>query len=305
MPRCAAKLPPRAARHAVRSGVHPVAPAAYCIDVVVHVFDFPGTCVVTDEQVCSQIRVLNQDFHGTNTNPLPPCFAPLKGRMNVRFRLAKQDPFGRPTSGVTRITGTTGCYEPTDETIFDAQKGGVDIWDPKRYLNIYVLPCMTEGVLGYATFPDELPQALYKDGVVVIATAFGTTGCAQAPTDGGRTVVHEVGHWLGLIHIWGDDEDEPNCCLATDQVADTPNQCGPTEGCPHGVVTDVCTGEPCGIMYQNYMDYTDDACMGLFTTGQVERMLYFMATFRSTFACKPKRAKCCCPRRRCCCPRKQ
>ncbi|HNY55446.1 MAG TPA: zinc-dependent metalloprotease, partial [Chitinophagales bacterium] len=106
------------------------------------------------------------------------------------------------------------------------------------------------------------------DGVVIGYQYFGSTGVVEAPYDLGRTTTHEIGHWLNLEHIWGDDDN----CSGSDNVSDTPNQETETTGCPSGVRTDNCTSNSPGVMYQNYMDYTDDACMVMFTKGQVDRM---------------------------------
>ena len=122
-----------------------------------------------------------------------------------------------------------------------------------------------DGLLGYAQFPGGPRRT---DGVVVTASAFGTSGTARAPFDRGRTAVHEVGHWLNLRHIWGDTED----CSGSDLVADTPNAAGPNYGRP--IFPRVsCANGPNGDMFMNFMDYVDDAAMLLFTPQQVARML--------------------------------
>ena len=121
------------------------------------------------------------------------------------------------------------------------------------------------GLLGYAQFPGG---AASTDGVVITHSAFGTRGTARAPFDGGRTAVHEIGHWLNLRHIWGDDDEG---CSGSDFVADTPNQAGPNLGSP-SFPTATCGNAPNGDMFMNYMDYTDDAAMFMFTKGQAARM---------------------------------
>ncbi|MFN8394721.1 MAG: M43 family zinc metalloprotease [Bacteroidia bacterium] len=113
------------------------------------------------------------------------------------------------------------------------------------------------------------------------------TGTATAPYNKGRTATHEVGHWLNLYHIWGDDADgNGTCttsseCAGSDAVSDTPNQCEMKYGAPTGVVTDGCTSTSPGIMYMNYMDYTDDAAMNMFTVGQKARIVATMTGSRS------------------------
>jgi hypothetical protein len=124
---------------------------------------------------------------------------------------------------------------------------------------------LSSNLLGYAQFPGGPAQT---DGVVILHSAFGTTGTAAAPFDRGRTATHEIGHWLNLFHIWGDDGTG---CNGTDEVDDTPNQADENTGCP-GFPSPSCANDPNGDMFMNYMDYTDDACMFMFTAGQVTRM---------------------------------
>ncbi|HEX2899745.1 MAG TPA: GEVED domain-containing protein, partial [Bacteroidia bacterium] len=167
--------------------------------------------------------------------------------------------------------------------------GGKDAWDRSKYLNIWVCN-LSGGLLGYAQFPGG-PAA--TDGVVIGHQYFGTTGTATAPFNKGRTATHEVGHWLNLFHIWGDDcgQGDGICsagseCSGSDGVTDTPNQCEMVTGNPGvGVVrTDGCTTSSPGVMWQNYMDYSDDAAMNLFTTGQKARMVSIMTGSRASLA---------------------
>ena len=103
---------------------------------------------------------------------------------------------------------------------------------------------------------------------MILHSAFGNTGTATAPFNLGRTATHEIGHWLNLRHIWGDDGTG---CSGSDFVADTPNAAGPNFGTPtFPHVT--CNNGPNGDLFMNYMDYTDDAAMFMFTAGQVDRM---------------------------------
>jgi hypothetical protein len=131
---------------------------------------------------------------------------------------------------------------------------------------------LTGGLLGYAQFPGG---PLATDGVVINFQAFGTSGTAQAPFNKGRTATHEVGHYFNLRHIWGDTPD----CSGSDMVADTPNCAGPNFGRP-GFPTITCNNGPNGDMFMNYMDYTDDAAMFMFTTQQVVRMRTTLETVR-------------------------
>ena len=128
-----------------------------------------------------------------------------------------------------------------------------DIWDPNKYLNIYV--CDLSNALGFASFPGTSQS---RDAVVINYNNFGTINIL-APYNKGRTATHEVGHWLNLLHIWGDG----NC--GNDQVDDTPIQNSANYGCPSHP-SPSCSNE--GDMFQNFMDYTDDGCMNLFTNGQ-------------------------------------
>ncbi len=156
-----------------------------------------------------------------------------------------------------------------------ASKGGSTAWPPDAYLNIWVCT-LGGGLLGYAQFPGG-PKA--TDGVVVLNSAFGTEGIAAAPFDKGRTLTHEIGHWLNLRHIWGDTLD----CSGGDRVPDTPNCEGPNIGKPtFPVIT--CSNAPHGDMFMNYMDYVDDAAMFMFTAGQVSRMSACLAGPRKSFA---------------------
>ena len=143
--------------------------------------------------------------------------------------------------------------------------GGDDGWDSRNYLNIWV--CRLQGFLGYASNPG-CPSEM--DGVVISSSVFGTIN-TEAPYHMGRTAVHEIGHWLGLKHIWGDS------FCGDDLVEDTPRQGSFTKGCPEGKFLSSCDNAPLGDMYMNYMDFTDDACMNLFTIGQKQRMLAHFA----------------------------
>jgi len=158
---------------------------------------------------------------------------------------------------------------------FTAQ-GGHDAWDSTRYLNMWVCPEIMDGprtLLGYAQFPGGLPAT---DGVAIIHNAFGTSGTASPPFNLGRTATHEVGHWLDLFHIWGDQVG----CSTDDQVADTPRQDRENFGTP-SFPHITCNNGPNGDMFMNYMDYVDDAAMFMFTPGQVARVRATLAGPRS------------------------
>jgi hypothetical protein len=237
------------------------------IPVVVHVVWKTAAQNISDAQIHSQIDVLNKDYRKTNPDiaNLPAAFQPLATDARIEFELATTDPNGAATNGITR-TQTTADSFIDDNKVKSAATGGVDAWNTAKYLNLWVCE-LGNSLLGYAQFPGG-PAA--TDGVVILNSAFGTVGTAAAfaPYNLGRTASHEIGHWLNLRHIWGDDG---NGCNGDDLVADTPNAAGPNFGkptFPH--VT--CNNGPNGDLFQNYMDYTDDAAMFMFTAGQVARM---------------------------------
>ncbi|WUI00708.1 zinc metalloprotease [Spirillospora sp. NBC_00431] len=218
-----------------------------------------------DSQIHSQIDVLNQDFRATNpdVSRVPDVWKPLVADFEIEFALATTDPFGEPTGGIVRVETAHGDFD-TDDAVKFGTEGGSDAWPADQYLNMWVCQ-LGGGLLGYAQFPGGPPET---DGVVILHSAFGTSGTAADPFDGGRTATHEIGHWLDLFHIWGDDGTG---CDQDDGVADTPNQAGSNVGkptFPH--VT--CKNGPNGDMFMNYMDYVDDDSMFLFTQGQRERV---------------------------------
>lgn len=245
------------------------------IPVVVHVVHKTPEQDISREQVDSQIRVLNEDFRRRNpdASTIPAAFAPLAADARITFALATSDPAGNPTDGITRTRTTVDAFGD-DDSVKSSATGGADAWPAAEYLNIWVCQ-LAGGLLGYAQFPGG-PAA--TDGVVVLHTAFGTTGTAAPPFNRGRTTTHEVGHWLNLRHIWGDDGDG---CSGSDFVDDTPNQGGPNFGAP-AFPTLSCSNGPNGDMFMNYMDYVDDAAMVMFTAGQVTRMQAALDGPRST-----------------------
>jgi Pregnancy-associated plasma protein-A len=245
------------------------------IPVVVHVVHRNNTEDISQAQIDSQIDVLNKDFRKRNADisGVPAPFAPLAADSRITFKLATVDPSGNPTNGVTR-TRTTQSGFTDDDAVKSAATGGANAWPADQYLNLWVCHLLG-GLLGYAQFPGG-PAA--TDGVVCRHSAFGTTGTAAAPFNLGRTATHEIGHWLNLRHIWGDDGDG---CGGTDFVADTPNQGGPNVGTPTFPKVS-CSNGPNGDMFMNYMDYTDDVGMFMFSAGQVARMQACLDGPRST-----------------------
>jgi hypothetical protein len=255
------------------SGVRRRLPAE--IPVVVHILYRAEADDLSDEQVATQIAVLNEDYAAANEDlkNVPPVFTDRVGNPGLRFALATVDPTGAATSGITRRKITTAAFG-VDDRMKAESTGGTDPWDATRYLNIWVCR-LSGGVLGYAQFPGGPAET---DGIVVTHTAFGTTGTAAAPFDLGRTATHEIGHYLNLFHIWGDDGTG---CGGTDEVDDTPNAAGPNFGVPtFPHVT--CSNGPHGDLFYDFMDYTDDRGMVMFTAGQAARMEACLDVVRSS-----------------------
>jgi len=229
------------------------------IPVVVHVVHNQPVENITDIQIKSQIDALNADFSRTNNdfNKVPSVFAKVSANTNIRFELAKVDPMGRPTTGIIHKKSTRMMWTD-DDKIKSVANGGSTTWDSRSYLNIWV--CNTvPGLTGYATFPGADRTI---DGIVVRYDAFGTTGKVVAPFNKGRTLTHEVGHWMGLKHLWGDQQ------CGDDGIQDTPKQRGGNSGDPVFPRVTACNSSKEGEMFMNFMDFTNDASMGMFTEGQ-------------------------------------
>ena len=218
---------------------------------------------ISTAQIKSQIAAMNKDFRAKNPDrtQTPDPWKGLISDARIQFKLVKV------TRTATAKTGFT-----FDDAVKKTGTGGVPPFEPKTHLNLWTC-ALTGGLLGYAQFPGG-PVA--TDGVVINYLAFGSNGTAQAPFNKGRTATHEVGHYLNLRHIWGDTED----CSGSDLVADTPNCAGPNYGTPTAPVV-TCNNGPHGDMFMNYMDYTDDAAMFMFTPQQVLRMRTALETVRS------------------------
>jgi|CXWL01.1.fsa_nt_gi hypothetical protein len=236
------------------------------IPVVVHVLYHTATEKISDAQVASQVEALNKYFRRRNADTMnaPAHFRQLAADCEIEFQLATSDPRRRSTSGIVRKYTPITKWKADDLMKFSASMGD-DAWDPKSYLNIWV--CNLDKFAGYATMPGGEEN---KDGVVISYTAFGT-GSGASGYNMGKTAVHEVGHWLNLKHLWGDE----NC--GDDGVNDTPKQASYTVGCPKTVRV-TCGNGPYGDMYMNYMDFTSDDCINMFTQGQKARMMTLFAT---------------------------
>lgn len=274
--------------------------AIVTIPIVVHIV-LPNPNQISNADVQSVLDKWNLDFSGLNADSTNGAnFYSVRGHSNLRFCLAKRTPSGTLTSGIERrssnIAFTTGANDP----IKSFALGGLDSWNNTQYMNVWV-GVNNGGILGYATFPGTATAA--QDGLVINSQSFSLNPCYSIPQYNlGRTTLHEIGHYLGLWHLWGDE----TACVGDDfrqlggtvqfptglfnpagqgnttsDVGDTPNQAGATTNCPTGVVTDACATAAPGKMYQNYMDYTGDACYSMFTNKQVARMEWIIDNPRS------------------------
>jgi hypothetical protein len=246
--------------------------ALVTIPVVVHVVYNTPSENISDAQIQSQITALNKDFRKLNSDAsnIPSAFSGIAADVNIEFCLASVDPSGNPTNGIIRTPTSLTSFTISGNEVKYASLGGSNAWDSSKYLNIWV--CDISGtLLGYGQFPGGNAAT---DGVVVDYMYFGTTGTATAPYNKGRTATHEIGHWMNLRHIWGDDGTG---CTGSDFVDDTPNCAGPNYGCPTYPKSS-CSNGASGDLFMNFMDYTDDACMYMFTSGQATRMQAIFAT---------------------------
>lgn len=245
----------------------------YTIPTVVHVVYRNANENVSDAQIFSQIDALNKDYRKLNTDisQVPSAWTSLASDVGIEFCLASRDPQGNPTTGITRTASSQSTFDTSNDNMKFDNTGGKSAWPSDQYLNLWV--CDLDGtLLGYAQFPGQGSPA--TDGVVIDFDDFGTIGTASAPFNLGRTATHEIGHWLGLYHIWG---DEPNCAQ-DDGIADTPQQKDKNYGCPSfpqgsSQTGGSCSGSNPGSMFMNYMDYVNDACMYMFTNGQKVNMI--------------------------------
>lgn len=250
----------------------------YVIPVVVHIIH-NGEAVgsgtnLSDAQIQSQIDVLNNDFQRLNADATntPAEFSLVAGAFSIQFVLAKQDPNGKATNGITRTRGSKTSWTLADNATLKAQS----YWPAENYFNLWVVNLSDNGIIGYTQLPvsnigglDNSSNDRLTDGVIIHYRTFGSKQSGSFGLDSnfdlGRTTTHEVGHFFGLRHIWGD------ASCGNDFVADTPLHPDSNNGCPSYPAVSTCTGHP-NMMTMNYMDYTNDACMNMFSQGQIDRM---------------------------------
>lgn len=242
------------------------------IPVVVHIVYRTSNSEenISEAQVLSQLAVLNKDYRRLNPDGLktPSVFKPFAADCGIEFQLAKRDQKGNSTNGIMRYPSSRTTPWGKDDDVKMPLKGGVEPWNASKYLNIWVCS-IGNGVLGYSTMPGATSPIF--DGVVIDYRYFGTTGTVIPPFDLGRTTTHEVGHWLNLLHLWADAD------CGDDRVNDTPTQFGPNYTCPT-LPHLSCGNTTNGDMFMNFMDYTDDACMNMFSQGQKTRIESLFST---------------------------
>ncbi len=299
---------------------NPSPQAVVTIPVVVHILWNASRSYqnVSDAVVNNTIASFNKDLSKTNADFASMCPGPFQSKAadcQIQFCLAKQDPSGALTTGIIRKQTSYQQFPVFDaslnflEYMKFTSKGGDDVWDHNRYLNFWICDMNDSRaqIYGYGQFPDQdtinpSPKLAATDGIVIQYNTLPGAPNGNPTLNRGRTSVHEFGHFLYLYHIWGDDsnvdgicgvgETYPAECNGSDFVADTPKQCDCHLGKPTFPQKDACANDPAssnldgagdpvnGTMYMNYMDYTDDDHMVMFTTGQRDRMQAAMYYFR-------------------------
>lgn len=248
------------------------------IPVVVHVVWRTPDENISDEQIVSQIEVLNQDFRKMNADSEQvtyPPFRSVRADVEIEFQLATVDPFGNVTNGITR---TQTSLPEIGLLVVDGKRaicyddlGGHDVWCSNHYLNIWI-GAFPSGIAGEASFPgQDIPE---EDGVRITPHRFGVVGTAiNAPYHLGRTATHEIGHYFNLYHLWGSSGNSNPDCAFDDEVTDTPKQAGNylNQCPPFSQLQSSCIANSPD-MFCNFMNYTDDPCIVMFTQGQKLRM---------------------------------
>lgn len=246
------------------------------VPVVVHVIHDSGTENISDKVILSQIDVLNEDFG--NYGPLDNDGRAVDTR--IRFCLAKIDPDGNPTSGIIRIQSAYTDMQSNNEMLMK----NLSRWDQRRYFNIWIVRSIdgASGIQGYSYLPSETGGPGFSgDGLVLVAKFVGRFNpLSPASYNRGRTAVHESGHYLDMLHTWGHDDPGRGGCNDDDGIDDTPvcslAYYSAPPVCPHPL--------QCGNtrMIENYLDYSYDLCMKIFTEGQKMKMRSSLLIYRST-----------------------
>ena len=254
------------------------------VPVVFHIVYSSPVQNIHDSLITSQMEVLNEDYNRRNPDTVNTrnVFLPVAGSLNVEFYLADKDPSGASTTGITRTSTTTMLFDPFTDGVKSSGSGGVDPWPTNQYLNIWVCN-MFPGLLGYAFPPDDAPHwgpgttvDSARQGVVVSYTSVGrgNPNALSPAVARGRTTVHEVGHYFGLRHIWGDGN-----CTQDDGFDDTPlMDASSNQDCD--TMKNSCSDSPVDYpdMIENYMDYSDERCMSMFTKDQTSLIKNMMLT---------------------------
>ncbi|GAB2870606.1 M43 family zinc metalloprotease [Hymenobacter ruber] len=233
------------------------------VPVVIHIIHTGGSDNISDAQVNDALRVINEDYSKTNrdTADVIPAFQSLYANIGFRFRLAKKDPNGNCTTGITRTYST-------DTNIGDDRVKSLIVWPQDKYLNIWVCTS-ANGAGGYAYLPCSGGTG---DGIVIRNAQFGSIGTSGGSNLAVRSLTHEIGHYFGLPHTWGGGNTPglASNCSIDDGIADTPNTTGSQTSCSaaYGTGTVLTSFNPCGPLanVQNYMDYS--SCTRMFTLGQ-------------------------------------
>ncbi len=255
-------------------------PAVITIPVVVHVIhtgqSIGNGANLSTDRINSQIDILNQDYRRENTDAseTPSTYQDIAADTEIQFCLAKIDPLGAITNGITRhVYSNVPDIDYIENTIKPATT-----WDADLYLNIWTIAMPNSSILGYSYLPTITIVGSNRDGVVINYPNFGYINTNNK----GRTCIHEVGHYLGLQHIWGasDSNGDPIGCTSDDGVSDTPTSSGPHYGCPNFGSTSCNTID----MVMNYMEYVNDDCMNLFTEGQKTVMHNTLSGLRASLA---------------------
>ncbi len=242
----------------------------YTIPVVVHVLYNNEDQNISDDRIYWQIEILNEDYNALNTDlvNVPEEFEGVIGNVGLSFCLVQEDLNGNSFSGINRVYTDVESFQGFSDGMKKSSEGGVDAWDTENYLNIWVCD-LNSNLLGFATMPGDVEDS-ELDGVVIGYEYFGVDLSSSSPYNLGRTGTHEVGHYFNLEHTFYSG------CSDWDDCDDTPAISSPTYGCP-SFPQESCQSNN---MTMNYMDYTNDACMHMFTICQAERMIDALFNYR-------------------------